>query len=90
MQNGNYVLAVIPESVNIAHYYFAWINNRVIKVVFTGFKNREKSGWGMMDSFTSENLRLQVAGSEFEVYGSPRHQQVKSFLALHQKGFFQR
>ena len=65
MEHSDYVLAVIPDAVNIRHYYFAWINNRVIKVVFAGFKHRVQSGWGMMDSFTSENLRLQATGSAF-------------------------
>jgi len=92
VEHSNYVLAVIPDAVNIRHYYFAWINNRIIKVVFAGFKHRAQSGWGMMDSFTSENLRLQATGSAFKVYdGFPRDkQQIRNFLALHQRGFFQR
>jgi hypothetical protein len=87
IKGNNYVLTSMPDLVNVKSYYFIWANERAIKIVFKGFRDKAKGGWGMMDSFTSDNLRIQIADAEFKAYQYPLRPQ-KRFLELYKQGFF--
>lgn len=87
MKDNHYVLTSMPGSVNVGGFYFFWVNGRAVKVTFKGFQNKEQGGWGVMDSFTSDNLRIRVANTEFKAYQPPFGPQ-KSFLKLYRDGFF--
>ena len=67
--------------------YFIWVNERLIKIAFKGFVNKEQVGWGVVDGFTSDNLRIWLAGAEFKAYKFPLKVE-KKFLELYKKGFF--
>ncbi|MDT5123995.1 MAG: hypothetical protein QOC96_3477 [Acidobacteriota bacterium] len=87
IKGNNYVLSSMPSLVNVNSFYFVWVNERVVKVVFKGFRDKAKGGWGVMDSFTSDNLRIQIADAEFKAYQYPLRPQ-KRFIELYKKGFF--
>jgi hypothetical protein len=83
----HYVLTSMPGSVNIKGFYFFWVNGRAVKIVFKGFQEKRQGGWGVMDGFTDDNLRIKVADAEFKAYQFPLSPQ-KKFLKLYREGFF--
>jgi hypothetical protein len=85
-KDNEYALTAMPDLVNVKEFYYIWVNGRVIKVVFKGFQE-ESGGWGVMDSFTSNNLRIKIANTEFKAYQFPLGFR-KSFLKLYKAGFF--
>jgi hypothetical protein len=87
VKNNNYVLSVMPDLVNVKSFYFIWVNGRAVKVAFKGFRDKEKGGWGVMDGFTTDNLRIRVADAEFRAYQYPLRPH-KKFLDLYKRGFF--
>jgi hypothetical protein len=87
MTKNRYVLTAMPDSINVKSFYFIWVNGRAIKVVFKGFEDNAKGGWGVMDSFASEAFRISVDGYEFQAYQYPL-QVRKRFVKLYEDGFF--
>jgi hypothetical protein len=83
-KGSHYVLTSMPDLVN---FYFFWVNGRMVKIVFKGFREKQQQGWGVMDSFTADNLRIRVADAEFKAYQFPLSPQ-KKFLKLYREGFF--
>jgi hypothetical protein len=89
-KDAEYALTALQrlENVNgLNGLYFIWVNERLIKITFKGFVNKERSGWGVVDGFTSDNLRIWLAGAEFKAYKFPLKVE-KKFLELYKKGFF--
>ncbi|HEX8844841.1 MAG TPA: hypothetical protein VF791_09375 [Pyrinomonadaceae bacterium] len=87
MKGNQYFLTSMPGSVNLEGFYYVWVNGRLVKIVFKGFQNKGQGGWGVMDGFTADNLRIRISDAEFRAYQFPlRHQ--KRFLKLYQAGFF--
>jgi hypothetical protein len=86
-KDGAYALTALPDSVNVKGLYFIWIKNRLIKITFKGFVNKEQGGWGVVDGFTADNLRIWLAGAEFKAYKFPLKVE-KKYLELYKKGFF--
>jgi hypothetical protein len=82
-----YVLSIIPSGVEIAKYYFFWVNGRVFKITFKSFG--QKSGLGPVSAFTSENLRIRLANSEMKAFQFP-FSIPKHFLELYKEGFFKK
>jgi hypothetical protein len=87
IRNNGYVLTAIPDLVNVKSFYFIWVNGRAVKVLFKGFEDKSNGGAGVMDSFTSDCLRISVGDADFVAYREPLHPQ-KQFVALYEKGFF--
>jgi hypothetical protein len=73
--------------VNVKDLYFIWANKRLIKITFKGFVNKGQGGWGAMHGFTTDNLRIRLAGAEFQAYEFPLKVE-KKFIELYKKGFF--
>jgi len=89
-KDAEYSLTALHRSENLSglnSQYFIWVNERLIKIAFKGFVNKEQGGWGVVDSFTSDNLRIWLAGAEFKAYKFPLKVE-KKFLELYKKGFF--
>jgi hypothetical protein len=86
-KNGEYALTALPNLVNVKGLYFIWVNKRLIKITFKGFENKEQGGWGVIDGFTYDNLRIRLAGAEFKAYKYPLKVE-KKFIELYKKGFF--
>ena len=87
IKGNNYIFSWMPDLVNVKSFYHIWVNERVVKVAFKNYKDKGKGGWGVMDSFTSDNLIIKVAETEFQAYKFPLKVQRK-FLELYKKGFF--
>ena len=65
-----YSLTVIPDAVS-GDFYYVWVTGRVAKVSFGGFRDRDKTGWGPMDSFTRNHLRILLGTGEYKAYSLP-------------------
>jgi len=87
IKDDRYVIAAMPDLVDKKGFYFIWVNGRVIKFVFNGFRDKDAGGWGVMDSFTSDNLRIRIGDAEFRAYQYPLSAR-KKFLKLYRAGFF--
>jgi len=87
IKSGQYVLTAVPAAVAEirAGNYFFWVNGRVFKVVFKSFKG--KGGFGVVDSFASDNLRIRIANVEVKAYQVP-YRTMKDFVKLYNEGFF--
>ena len=85
IKGSDYLLTAMPNLANVKDFYFLWVNGRVVKIVFKGFQNGE--GWGVMDSFTSDKLRIRLSDSEFKAYQFPLSAK-KRFVKLYKSGFF--
>jgi len=89
-KDAEYSLTALHRSENLSglnSQYLIWVNERLIKIAFKGFVNKEQGGWGVVDGFTSDNLRIWLAGAEFKAYKFPLKVE-KKFLELYKKGFF--
>jgi hypothetical protein len=86
-KRNSYVLTAMPDLINVKSFYFIWVNGRAVRILFKGFENNAKGGWGAMDSFTSEAFRISVDDSEFAAYQYPLRAQ-KRFVKLYEEGFF--
>jgi hypothetical protein len=87
MTNQHYVITAVPDSVEVKSFYFVWVNGRTVKIVFKGFENGAKGGWGVMGSFTSNCLRISVDNIQFRAYQYPFRVE-NNFIKLYEKGFF--
>lgn len=83
-----YAFTATPDLVNVKGYYYIWLDGRLIKIVFRGLV-KESGGWGVMDSFTRENIRLEIDGKLFRPYSFPLGVR-KSFLKDFKSGRFGR
>jgi len=86
-KDAEYAMTALPDRAEVNGLYFIWVNKRLIKITFKGFVKREQGGWGVMYGFTSDNLRIWLAGAEFKAYKFPLKVE-KKFLELYKKGFF--
>jgi hypothetical protein len=82
-----YAISATPQLHNIKGYYFVWVNSRIVKIVFKGFEDPTKGGFGIMDAFTRDNLRMKLGDAELLAYEYGRSPQ-KRFLKLYRDGFF--
>ena len=89
IKEDKYVLASVPGSAEEKWSLVVWANGRASKIVFEGFVGEGKGGWGVVDGFVSDNLRLRVGEAEFRAYRYPFGRQ-KKFTKLYEKGFFSR
>ncbi|MCM3874616.1 MAG: hypothetical protein ND895_28310 [Pyrinomonadaceae bacterium] len=87
MDKSNYLLTAMPGSVNVKGFYFVWVNGRVMKFQFAGFDKKDQGGFGQVDSFTKNNLRIKLGDAEVEAYRFPLTAE-KHFLRLYRKGYF--
>lgn len=85
-KDSNYSLTVMPDLVNVKGYYYIWLDGRLVKILFAGFQ-KVSGGWGVMDSFTADNLRIDLGRSTFKAYNFPLGVR-KSFLKLYKAGYF--
>jgi hypothetical protein len=81
----DYVVAWLPDAADAKGFYFLWVNGRAAKITFRGFK--EQKGWGAIDAFNADILRVIVEKTEIKSYQYPLRVQ-KRVLKLYKEGFF--
>jgi hypothetical protein len=65
-----------------------WVNGRAARVAFRTYKgNPLFGGMGVMHSFNTDHLRIQLADTQVPAYNLPL-QVDKTFLRLYEQGFF--
>jgi hypothetical protein len=89
VKRDQYILSSIPEAVEVKQFFFFWVNERLVKVIFEGFRDPDKGGFGIMNSFSSNHFRVRIKEAEFQALQNEATS-AKKFLALYKSGFFNR
>lgn len=67
--------------------YDIWLNGRVARVAFRAYKDSQFGGMGVLDSFNTDHLRMQLADTQVPVWDHSL-QVDRTFLRLYEQGFF--